>query len=339
MTRRLCEVRTARGGSGEILQIISDCLPEAEIKTLPSASPGADVDLHLKKRGSGRARVLLLGHYDTVDIESPPPRIEDGRLRALGSFDMKGGLAIALRLFSEADPAAFHSLELLVVGDEETRSRPMVFSGSWDAVLAFEGGEPDGPVIARFGASKVKIGIEGAPTRATFPLESPSTVLLVAELLPFLQGMNCDTAHFTAAAVRADSACNVVASWAEITGVLRYGTDQECQRWISGVPEDFHKARISLEVQELIPALSVKAATRSLLDRLGIPFSCRSGASDISWLRGQAPILIDGLGPLGGGEHSPDEFIVLDSLEIQFDLAWSILQEIFRDGNAPGKGF
>ena len=293
----------------------------------------------MSRKGSGRSSVLLLGHYDTVDIAHPGPCIDGNHFYSLGSFDMKGGLAIAVRLFAEADREKFSSLELLVVGDEETRSRPLKFPGSWDAVLSFEGGEDEGPVISRFGASEVTLTLKGVPTRATFPLRDRSTLLLLSDLLPFLHSLNSDGCHFTAASVIAESACNVVAHSVEITGVLRYGTEQERSAWISSVPRKFEGADISIESKELIPALLAKAASRQLLEKLGLSSDCRSGASDISWFRDQAPILIDGLGPLGGGEHSPDEFIVIDSLQSQYEVARLILDGVMNDRNQSVRGF
>src|SRR5437016_2589186 len=44
-------------------------------------------------------RVVIAGHLDTVPVsDNLPARLEDGRLYGRGACDMKGGVAVALRL-------------------------------------------------------------------------------------------------------------------------------------------------------------------------------------------------------------------------------------------------
>jgi succinyl-diaminopimelate desuccinylase len=68
--------------------------------------------------GAGRPLVLLCGHLDTVPEHEAdrgqPPRREGGRLIALGSSDMKGGLAVMMEL-AERLPRASRSCDLALV--------------------------------------------------------------------------------------------------------------------------------------------------------------------------------------------------------------------------------
>ncbi len=57
----------------------------------------------------------------------------------------------------------------------------------------------------------------------------------------------------------------------------------------------------------------------------------RGGASDASHLAAGAPLLaIDGLGPLGGGSHAPDEHIVAASLRTRAEVALALVAAAAR---------
>jgi acetylornithine deacetylase len=78
------------------------------------------------RRGSGGGRSLLLnGHLDTVGVagmEAPfEPRIEDGRLRGRGAYDMKGAIAAALVAAAEL-PDLRGDVIVTAVADEELGS-------------------------------------------------------------------------------------------------------------------------------------------------------------------------------------------------------------------------
>jgi succinyl-diaminopimelate desuccinylase len=83
----------------------------------PSAAPPAPGE-------AGRPLVLLCGHLDTVPVHEAdrgrPPRREGGRLVALGSSDMKGGLAVMMELAERLPRAArFCDLALVMYAREE----------------------------------------------------------------------------------------------------------------------------------------------------------------------------------------------------------------------------
>ena len=86
-------------------------------------TPGG-LALHATLRGSGRARVALLGHHDTVfplgAAAERPFRREGERCLGPGVADMKGGVAVALhtaRLLADG-PRPFSRSEERRVGKE-----------------------------------------------------------------------------------------------------------------------------------------------------------------------------------------------------------------------------
>src|SRR4051812_15572830 len=141
---------------------------EASVERLACSSPEHAPDLLLRLDGSGSARVLLVGHLDTVhahDNHRPLERVGD-RLVGSGSVDMKGGDVFALALLRAlADRRAdFAEVALLLVGDEEWRTAPFAHVGrfaGWDACLCFEAGQlADGDeavVVKRKGAGTIRV--------------------------------------------------------------------------------------------------------------------------------------------------------------------------------------
>ena len=75
-------------------------------------------------------------------------------------------------------------------------------------------------------------------------------------------------------------------------------------------------------------------ATASLLaragDRLGraIVGVARGGASDASHFASNIPITVDGLGPRGGGAHTPEEFVLAASLRERAEVALAIASAV-----------
>jgi glutamate carboxypeptidase len=50
----------------------------------------------------------------------------------------------------------------------------------------------------------------------------------------------------------------------------------------------------------------------------------RGGASDASHLAPAIPLTVDGLGPRGGGAHTPEEFVLATSLHDRAEVALAV---------------
>ena len=56
----------------------------------------------------------------------------------------------------------------------------------------------------------------------------------------------------------------------------------------------------------------------------------RGGASDASHFAGVIPLSVDGLGPRGGGAHTPEEFVLASSLGERAEVALAVVQAALR---------
>jgi succinyl-diaminopimelate desuccinylase len=97
---------------------------------------GDEAFLFAPPRRAERPLIVLAAHYDTVPAQGNlPGRIADGAVHGLGASDMKGGLAVALELARDVDPASSAcDVALLLFGREELPAEhnplPALFDGS-----------------------------------------------------------------------------------------------------------------------------------------------------------------------------------------------------------------
>ncbi len=127
------------------------------------------------RRGPGKARILMIGHMDTVFPEGEPQRrpftMKDGRALGPGVLDMKSGLLLgvyALDLLRAVSAENYASITFLCNSDEEIGSpgsRPLVreLASQADVALVLEPGrEIDEVVIARKGVGNYRLEVRGA---------------------------------------------------------------------------------------------------------------------------------------------------------------------------------
>jgi glutamate carboxypeptidase len=100
---------------------------------------------------------------------------------------------------------------------------------------------------------------------------------------------------------------------------------------IAAVPNDVDGVGLSTERLRLWPGMDAREISAPTLARaaelLGRPIegTSRGGASDASNIAPHVPLAIDGLGPLGGYAHNPQEYLLIDSLEPRADVALAVI--------------
>jgi glutamate carboxypeptidase len=301
-----------------------------EPELLPS--PGG-LYLHAALHGTGRARVALLCHHDTVyplgTAAARPFRRQGERCHGPGVADMKGGVAVALHAARAlaAGPRPFALVEVVSVPDEESRPGPPTTIdrlASLDAVLCLECGRPSGEVVsARKGAAWLRVHAEG---RAAHAGEAPRAgrnvalalareALRLAELDAAREGT---TLQITA--LEAGEGLNTVPSRGFLAADVRAATQEDVD-WATGRIAAFPAYDgITLRYEDLggpppferTPAVALLAETAIAIGgALGHEFgeAAAGGVSDGSWTASRGIPTLDGLGPVGGADHSPDEYV------------------------------
>jgi glutamate carboxypeptidase len=316
---------------------------ETSVERPPCSSPDHAPDLLLRLQGTGRARVLLVGHLDTVhahDSHRPLER-EGDRWIGSGSVDMKGGDALALavlRALAERRPD-FAEVALLLVGDEEWRTAPFAhvdrFAG-WDACLCFEAGQTaDGEeavVVKRKGAGTIRVTATGRAAHSGSAPDAGANALLALSAAATAVAARHDPAgrhRLTAVptVIRSGDAFNVVPARGELLCDVRADSLEAIDAVAQAVPAEVGGARVQTELLRRWPPMDSREATAGLLaraaDAAGRPIvaSGRGGASDASHFAPLIPLTIDGLGPRGGAAHNPDEHVRVDSVEPRAAIA------------------
>jgi glutamate carboxypeptidase len=312
----------------------------------------AGLHVHAALTGSGRARVALLCHHDTVHplgtVAQRPLRREGDRLIGPGTADMRGGIAVAAhaaRLLA-AGERPFARLELVCVPDEEIRSEPIATQArltGFDAVLCMECGRPGGAVVAaRKGGRWLDIVARGRGAHAgSEPELGRNAVLALARELPRIAALDRAREGLTLHVTRmtGGDVLNSIPGAARATIDMR-GWHEADLDWAEAqlLRTDPHdgvtfatEARLVTPPLERTPAVAALAAEAAALGAaLGapVPETSTGGVSDGCWTAGAGLPTLDGLGPVGGLDHSPDEYVEIPSLAPRCGLVAGLVAAI-----------
>jgi glutamate carboxypeptidase len=289
--------------------------------------------VHATLEGSGTSKIALVGHHDTVfpagTATGRPFSRDATRCYGPGVADMKGGLAVAAhaaRLLADG-PRPFGIVELISCPDEE--SRPGAFETisrveDFDAVLVFECGRPAGEVVsARKGAFWFRLRANGHAAHAGVePDVGRNAALAIARealrLAPLHHAR--DGLTFQLTGLTGGVGLNTVPPEATLTGDLRAVWEDDLEWARAQVVAFGEHDGIALTFEDLggppplerTPKVAALAAAAIELGALlGHTFgeALTGGVSDGSWTAHAGIPTLDGLGPVGGLDHGPDEYI------------------------------
>jgi glutamate carboxypeptidase len=338
-------------GAEEAVAVCTALLPVAAGVERPRCSTlGCAPDLLARLTGRGARRLLLLGHLDTVfphDAHGPLRR--DGeRLYGPGSADMKGGVVLALglaRLLSSR-PELFAELVVLLVNDEEWRTAEFAhlerFAG-FDACLCFEAGErtadgAEGLIVRRKAAGTLRITAAGrAAHSGSAPDQGRNALLALAQAALAVSELHDphgpERRSVVPTVIRSGEALNVVPAAGELVFDIRADRLDAFEPVLAAVPANPNGVTLAPSLLRQWPGMDTYAATEAPIARaaarVGRPVVGigRGGASDASHFAAGIPFTVDGLGPRGGGAHTPAEFVLAASLRERAEVALAIALE------------
>jgi glutamate carboxypeptidase len=341
-------------GAEEAIAVCAALLPsEAQIERVTSSTPGSAPDLVARLKGEGSRRVMLLGHIDTViGHEAHGPLRRDGeRLYGPGAADMKGGVVLALGVARALAGLAdrFAEVALVLVTDEEWRTQPFVhaeaFAG-YDACLCFEAGErgpggEEGVVVRRKAAGTLRALATGRSAHSgSAPDAGANALLALAHTALVVSRLHApaqpEQLSVVPTILRSGQAFNVVPAAGELIFDMRAVNSDAFDRVMAAVPADVDGVTVEARLERVWPGMNSREATVGLLERasqkLGRPIVgvARGGASDASHFAPAIPLTVDGLGPRGGGAHTPDEFVLAGSLGERAQVALAVALEVLE---------
>jgi glutamate carboxypeptidase len=297
--------------------------------------------------GKGKKRILLLGHSDTVfpagTAKERPMTIQNNKILGPGTCDMKAGLLTgiyALEILKEIGYEEFGTISYLCVSDEEIggarHSKPLVRAESTkaDAVLTLEAARENGDIVsARKGLCWYTVEAFGKAAHAGVePEKGENAIVGLAHQIINLSKLNGLRPGMTVnvGVIEGGNAPNIVPDYAKARIDLRFSSKDDVEEF----ENIFHEKLTSLNnpglqvvfreeensycppMERTPSVVELEKLAQSAARELGFEVKSANtgGVSDGNLAAaGGAPVL-DGLGPIGGLDHSPDEYVELDSI-------------------------
>jgi glutamate carboxypeptidase len=308
-------------------------------------------------RGGSRSQILVLGHLDTVypmgTLQKTPFRIANGRAWGPGTFDMKGGLVLALfavDALRAAGVAVDKRMVFLWTSDEEigSKSSQAVIEAEArrsDAVLVLEPafGKEGRLKTERKGTGGVEILVTGRAAHAGIePEKGVNAVHELALQIERLARLNDAERGITVqtTVVAGGTVSNVVPEHARAEVDIRFSRLADAaglERKIHGLRPILKGAKIEVRGGINRPPLERTAAmqrffahARGLMAGMGLELGEAStgGASDGNFTGALGIPTLDGLGAVGDGAHTPGENVLIRSLAERAALIAGLLGSV-----------
>jgi glutamate carboxypeptidase len=269
-----------------------------------------------------------------------PFRIEGDTAYGPGVSDMKGGLLAgfyAVRCLQDLGFDDFDRITYVCNPDEEVGSPfsgPVILDRAKEAHVCFvlEGARENGDIVsARKGVADVRVVVRGKAAHAGVePERGRSAILQAANAIVSLHELNGRWAGVTVnvGVVQGGIRPNVVAERCELAVDVRGTTTASFEEAVAAVraaAEERHVPDIEVDVsvREGFPPMEKTEATGRLVERARVIASdlgfevrdaATGGASDANPVAGMGVPTLDGLGPIGGNDHAPGEWVDLTSV-------------------------
>jgi glutamate carboxypeptidase len=329
----------------------------ANVEIIPQASSGDHLLVRWGRNTSEKPQgTLMLCHMDTVwelgTLQSRPVRIENGMLFGPGAEDMKGGIVIAFWAIKTLQELALFpekQITLLINSDEETgstTSRQLIeeLAVQHEAVFVLEPPEPPGSYkTQRKGVGQFRITATGRSAHAGADHKKGiNAIEEIAHQIITVQGFTdyVSGTTFSAGIVQGGTRSNVVPEKAWVDVDVRVVTAAEEQKVVDkmkSLQPHIQGARIEVSGSIERPPMERTAEIGVLFNRakllaneMGIPLSEAStgGASDGNFTAALGIPTLDGMGVVGEGAHSPDEYALLASLPERAAILAALLRSI-----------
>ena len=308
--------------------------------------------------GSGRTRILMIGHTDTVfdpgTVAERPFRIEGDRAFGPGVTDMKGGLLtgfFAVEVLQAAGFEDFGTITYICNPDEEigspwSREAILAEAERADVALVLEGARENGDIVSsRKGVLDVRLEIEGRAAHAGVePERGRSAILEAAHKTVALQALNGRWPGVTVnvGVVQGGTRPNVVPERCVLEVDVRSpqeSTFEQAGAAVERIANEHTVADVTVTaisngwhrpMEKKEGGAKLAALARQVAAELGFELkdAATGGASDANTTSGAGVPSLDGLGPIGGDDHGPKEWLDLSSVVPRISLFAGLLSRL-----------
>lgn len=303
-------------------------------------------DLVARWQGRGQGRIMLLGHADTVypagTAAQRPLTIAGDKILGPGTCDMKAGLLTGIYAVEALDELGwdeYETITFVIVSDEEIAERhsvPLLMAEGpkHDVILTLEAARENGDVVtARKAVRWLAVEARGKAAHAGVePEKGRSATLAIAHFITQAFRLNLlrDGMTVNPGEISGGGDPNTVAATARARFDLRAWSNVDLDelearfREIAANPSvPDVTLTVSLAPGSDCPAMErtadgIRLAEKAIAIAAGLGFPLKGaatgGGSDISFAGHRGTPGLDGLGPVGGLDHGPDEYILLSSI-------------------------
>ncbi|MEM7127593.1 MAG: M20 family metallopeptidase [Chloroflexota bacterium] len=310
--------------------------------------------------GERTGKVVLLGHSDTVYPVGTgalrPLTINGDTILGPGTCDMKAGLLsgiYAMEALQQTGFQDFGTIAFLSVSDEETGERcspPLIrqVSQGADAVLTLEAARENGDIVtARKAIAWYTLDARGRSAHAGVePEKGRNAILGLAQVLQMLNQLNeCQPGvTINIGTVEGGSRPSVVPDSAIAQLDLRAWSQADMDAAaaqmasvVTAAEVDGVSFSLRLQPDSIAPPLEytpgvqhLEELAQSVAQTLGFKVNGArtGGSSDICFAAETGAPGLDGLGPIGGLDHGPDEYIDMSSIVPRTALLAGLIMKI-----------
>src|SRR5436305_1971839 len=346
-------------GINQVMAYLEQWLVDLGFTVTLHDSDGLGNNLVARLKGKREARLLLVGHVDTVygpgSATVQPFEVRDGVAYGPGVIDMKSGVLMgmyALRALLDAGFEEFGELCIVFNNDEEVGSPGSAsllreIAQQVDAGLVLEASRSLEVVTkARKGADKYVLEVVGIPAHsAAEPHKGRSAVIELAHKMIAIHNLNTLYPGVTFNVTRLSSSepLNIVPDVAQCHISVRAYTQQgldmaaaALEKIVAGcsIPDTRTRLartrgrlpyRVSPEILRLVELVQDEGTELGLV----ITAESKGGVSDANLLMEAGLPALDSLGPIGGGMHDlKREYLHVDSIPLRGALLAGLISRL-----------
>ncbi len=325
-------------------------------------------DLIARRHGRGSAKIMLLGHADTVfpagTTAARPMSLGEDRIFGPGTCDMKAGLLTGIYAVDALDQIGwdnYHTITFVIDTDEEIGERHSIEllkdeGPKHDAILTLEAARENGDIVtARKAGSWLTVEAHGKAAHAGVePEKGRSATVAIAHVIADTFALNGRKPGMTVnpGEISGGRAPNIVSDYATAHFDVRAWTNAELEELIAEFTRVAQEQPIP-DVRIVVtrdpgsgcPAMErtpgvvrLEEAAVRIAAGLGFPLkgAATGGGSDISYAGFRGTPGLDGLGPVGGLDHGPDEYVVTSSIAPRTALLAKLMMAIGEGDASDG---
>ena len=347
-------------GGKRVLDVLAPRLEAlgAKVERIPAEIPGLPDNLVATLKGKGKAKILMIGHIDTVFEPGTTAKwryaVSGDRATGPGVGDEKGGVlqaVLAMEILTARGFRNYDTLTLLLETSEErgspgTRALIDRLVKSHDVELNLEPGDaPDKITVWRKGSSTFNIDVKGRPAHAgVAPQDGRNAATELVHQLATLEGLPKSGDGLTAnlTILQAGSRYNIIPENARAQINVRIRDKADLDRVQATLEESARNTKVpdtkvTVSRENSFPPLPDNPHTDALAMRakaiyaeLGRELGTggNGGASESALAHEAGTPALDGLGPVGGNFHTDKEWIDLTTVTPRLYLLMRMIQDV-----------